>query len=250
MPIATRYRVHDGAVIWPEHKPLPVVLKLKNETPYDVWETTYQSNPVAAGGAIFKREYFDNSRYDAGDRSLVNLCVARWHSWDTALKDDTDNAYTALTVGELTRDYRLITREVWRGRVPFAGLINEVTRFAERDYRDRKLNGIIIEDKASGISAIQTLQSSAAGWLRELIIPFNPRGDKEQRGNQASVWCKNGSVLLPHPSEHAPWLLDFENELFSFPGSAFKDQVDSFSQLVIYTENLLAEGLRARSETQ
>jgi len=55
--------------------------------------------------------------------------------------------------------------------------------------------------------------------------------------------------LLPHPSEHAPWLLEFENELFSFPGSAFKDQVDSFSQLVIYTENLLSEGLRARSET-
>jgi hypothetical protein len=44
--------------------------------------------------------------------------------------------------------------------------------------------------------------------------------------------------------------LDFEDELFDFPNSAFMDQVDAFSQLIIYTENLLAEGWRARRGSQ
>jgi hypothetical protein len=55
-------------------------------------------------------------------------------------------------------------------------------------------------------------------------------------------------VLLPAPSELSPWLVDFEDELFTFPGSEFMDQVDAFSQLILYTENLLAEGWRARQQ--
>ena len=62
------------------------------------------------------------------------------------------------------------------------------------------------------------------------------------------MWCKNGSVLLPAPSAGAPWLVDFEDELFTFPAAANDDQVDAFSQLIIYIENLLAEGFHARHE--
>jgi hypothetical protein len=46
-----------------------------------------------------------------------------------------------------------------------------------------------------------------------------------------------------------PWLLDFETELFTFPLSAFKDQVDALAQLILFVENLLAEGWRARGGT-
>ena len=53
-------------------------------------------------------------------------------------------------------------------------------------------------------------------------------------------------VLLPHPGAGAVWLMDFEDELFSFPQSAFLDQVDAFSQLVLFVENYLAEGWAAR----
>ena len=82
--------------------------------------------------------------------------------------------------------------------------------------------------------------------LQKILVAFQPSGDKEQRGNQAAVWCKRNSVLLPHPNEAAEWLHEFESELFSFPLSLFKDQADSFAQLVIYIENLLSEGWRAR----
>lgn len=249
MPTNTRYLLHTlGPALWPQHKPLAEILQLKATTIADVWETTYQANPQAAGGATFKREWWNNNRFDAGDMGKVRTCVARWHSWDTALSDEDGNAFSALVVGELWPDYRLTIREVYKERLDFPGLLDAMTRFARRDNVDKKLRAVIIEDKASGTSAVQTLQGSSEMWLSSLIVPFMPSGDKERRAKQASVWCSNGSVMLPHPSDYAPWLSDFENELFSFPGSTFKDQVDAFDQLVIYTENLLAEGLRARQE--
>jgi predicted phage terminase large subunit-like protein len=82
--------------------------------------------------------------------------------------------------------------------------------------------------------------------MRQVLIPFQPVGDKDTRANQAAVWCKNGCVLLPEPSDQVPWLLDFEEELFALPTSAFRDQGDAFAQLVIFTENVLASGWRAR----
>ena len=52
--------------------------------------------------------------------------------------------------------------------------------------------------------------------------------------------------MLPFPDNDASWLYDFEAELFNFPLSVFKDQADAFAQLVIYLENLLAQGWQAR----
>lgn len=186
------------------------------------------------------------NRYHADDRHLAGSVVARWVSWDTALKDGAENAYTACTVAELTPDYRLLVREVWRDRLQFPDLPDTIRRVAERWNADGKLRGILIEDKASGTSAYQTLMRSAPTWLARLLVAFQPSGDKGQRGAQAAVWCKRGCVLLPHPAQDAPWLRDFEDELWSFPLGVFKDQVDSFAQAVIWTENLLSEGWRAR----
>lgn len=250
MPTTNRVLLHtNGPALWPEHKPLAEVLATKATTIAEVWETTFQANPQAAGGVVFKRDWFMPNRYDAGDPVLQRTCIARWHSWDTALSDEDTAAYSALTVGELWPDYRLALRSVFRDHLDFPSLLDAMNRYARRDNYDEKLRAIIVEDKASGTSAVQTLKGATIEpWLSSLIVPFMPSGDKVQRGKQASVWCANGSVLLPHPSGAVPWLHDFEDELFSFPGSAFKDQVDAFDQLVIYCENLLAEGLRARMQ--
>lgn len=144
-------------------------------------------------------------------------------------------------------DYRLFLREVWRGRWEFPDLPEEIESVARRHNHDGKLRAVIIEDKASGTSAIQTLRASSENWLAGLIIGFMPSGSKEERAEQSATWGKNGSVLLPDPSFACKWLADFEEELFNFPQSTFADQIDSFSQLVIYLENYLAAGWRARN---
>lgn len=250
MPQNYRLLLHQrGPALWPGHKPLPEVLELKATTLEGVWEGTYQGNPVPPAGTVFHRGWWKEpeTRFDAGDHKLVNLCVGRWISWDTGLKDEEQNAYSACVVGELWRDYRLGIREVWRERLQFPALPEKIAKFAHRYNVDGKLRGVIIEDKASGISAYQTLRTGADTWLANLLVAFMPTNDKETRAKQAAVWCRNGCVLLPWPGDAVPWLMDFEDELFDFPGSSFMDQVDAFSQLILWTENLLAEGWKARN---
>ncbi len=144
-------------------------------------------------------------------------------------------------------DYRLVIREVYRAKLSFAELPDTIELLAEEYNYDGKLRGVIIEDKASGISALQTLQKKAALWLRPLLVPFMPNGDKARRATQVTPWCFNDCVLLPHPSEAAPWQQTFEQELFSFPGSLAMDQVDSFVQLLLYLEHILSSGYHARN---
>lgn len=251
MPVTHRVWLHgEGPALWPSHKPLAEILELQATTPEHIWSAVYQGQPTPAGGTIFKRAWFrGTNRYTATDGDLVRMrskCIGRWISWDTALKDKTDAAYTAAVVGELMPNYQMAVREVFRDRLEFPELPIVMDHFAQRYATDGKLRGVIIEDKASGTSAYQTLMASSTAELRRVLIPFQPVGDKDTRANQAAVWCKNGCVLLPEPSDTVPWLLDFEEELFALPSSTFRDQGDAFAQLLIYTENLLAGGYHAR----
>ena len=105
----------------------------------------------------------------------------------------------------------------------------------------------LIEDKASGISALQTLEQSAAPEIASLLRPFQPgQLSKVARARQASLWCERGCILLPEPCEEVPWLYEFEDLLYKFPSAALNDPADSLAQAVLYLENLLADGWQAR----
>lgn len=198
-------------------------------------------------GHPFKRAFFEKSRYHVRFIDHTEV-LARWISWDTALKDTETSAYNACVVVELLADYRLRVRHVWRDRATFPELVPAMERMAEEWNYDDKLRGILIEDRASGTSAYQTLQSAAPGWMRDLLILFNPgTSSKLERWSQAALWCRRECVEVPHPGEEVPWLYDFLSELFAVPESEFKDMADAFSQVVIYLEHLLSEGYRARA---
>jgi predicted phage terminase large subunit-like protein len=225
---------------------LTEVLELKATTPELTWSGTYQGVPTPPGGYIFKRTWWKDNRYDIQDQAVKNLVYARYISWDTAEKAKEEHDYSAFTVAELWPDYRLGIRRVQQMKLEFPDLTAEMEHQAKLWNFDGKLHGILIEDKSSGTSALQTLAASAQAWLRPLLIPFIPTTDKVTKGNQAAVWCKNGSVLLPIPSEHCPWLIDFEDELFSFPQVKHDHRTDTFTQLILYLEHILSAGYEAR----
>lgn len=211
---------------------------------------------VEAGYTIFSPTWWEGalSRFMAADQPLRNKVIGRYLSFDTGLKDRKTSDYTACTVGELTADYRLLVRRVWRDKLTFPNLVGQIEKMAGEFNRDEKLRAVIIEDRVSGTSAYQTLsEASPDGWLARLLVPFNPTGSKAQRASQAGVWCRNGCVWLPYPSDDVPWLSQFEEELFSFSPIESKnehdDQVDSFSQLIIYLEHYLSEGFHSRRAT-
>lgn len=239
----------NGPALWPAHKPLAEVLELRATTPELVWSGTYQGTPTPPGGYIFKRSWWPRAmRYELGDTAVGNLTYARYLSYDTAQKDSEGSDYTGCVVGELWADYRLGVRLSYHERLEFPDLPARIEQDAARWNYDGKLSAILVEDKMSGTSALQTLRSSAPDWLKSLLVPFIPTTDKVTRASQAAVWCKNGCVVLPVPDPTAVWVPDFEDELFLFPQAAHDDRVDAFTQLILWLEHILASGREARGE--
>lgn len=235
----------NGPALWPENKGVIEIEKLRATTPELIFEAVYQGNPTPTGGYTFRREWWSGqNRYMPG--AALGKTIGRFQSWDTAEETKDTNAYTVCVTGDILDDYRLVIRDVYRDRLTFDVLPQTIESMARRWRGNDYLRGIVIEDKSSGKSANQTLKATSPLWLREMLSPYQPAGSKEARAGAASVWCRNGMVLLPHPHPDAPWLMDFEDELYSFPQSAFKDQTDAFSQLILYTENYLAAGFAAK----
>lgn len=195
----------------------------------------------------YVREYFEGMRYDSTEPRWANQCIARFISWDTAMKDTKVADYTSCAVWELMPDYMLHLREIYRARLTFPELPSTIEAVARRHNRDDKLRGVIIEDKGSGTSAYQTLLATAEPWLRDILHPFLPQGPKEFRAQQAAVWARERCLRLPHPHASVPWLRDFEEELFGFPILVqHDDQVDAFDQGILFLEHYLEAGRRAR----
>jgi predicted phage terminase large subunit-like protein len=248
MPLHYTYTIHDERALWPEHKPLAEVLELQAITPAKVFSATWQGSPTPEGGLVFQRSWWDapEMRYAIEQPSTPEV-IGRWITIDTALKDKADSDYTVMLVFELLADYRGRVRDILREKITFPTLPGRIREFVQTWAKDDLLRGVLIEDKGSGTSAIQTLQQVEDAWLRHLIIPFMPTTPKEIRAEQAAVWCANGCVLLPKPHKLAPFLLDLQAELFQFPGAEHDDIVDTFAMAVIYTEHFLSDGHRARN---
>lgn len=241
-----------GEPLWPERWSLELLEKRRRRYGEYIFAALYQQRPAAEGGSVMQRAWWEagRNRFDYYDPAIVNRVLRRYISWDTGINDDDDAAYTVGVVGELWPDYRLgAPRDVIRDRVTFPYLPPLIEKVAHDYNRDGKLESIIIEDKATGTSAYQTLMASSDDWIKPLLVPFMPTGSKTRRGHQAAVWCKNGCVWMPHPSDGVPWLVDFESEIYTAPASTYMDQFDAFTQLVLYTEHLLAAGWHARGMT-
>lgn len=214
--------------------------------PDDIFRQEYLAEFLAESGEnTFRREWWtDRNRFERGALDVAGRVLAYYQSWDTAEEAGDDNAWTVGVTLALLRDYRVAVAHVYRARMTFDALPGTIEAQARMFAGNGLLRAVVIEDKSSGKSARYTLQASAPEWLRGLIVPYRPQGSKETRASAASVWCRNGMVLLPHPGP--AWLLDFEDELFAFPLSRFADQVDAFGQGVLFLENYLSEGYKAR----
>jgi predicted phage terminase large subunit-like protein len=235
-------RKEVGELLWPERFDADAIQSLKNELMTELnISGQLQQRPAPISGHIYKKEWFAH-------RTLNTDIIARFISWDTAASVSDTSAFSSCTVGELMPDYRLYIREVYRDKLEFPQLQDMIEKMAHK-YK-YNLKKIIIESKSSGISVLQTLKQSSEPWLSSLLIAFLPTVDKNTRAYNASVWCENGSVLLPPHDGSSPWLYDFEDELFTFPNSLFKDQVDSFNQLIIYLSNYLSTGYKARNNME
>ena len=214
----------------------------------DTYRQEWCAEFVDSGAVIWLREWCQ--RFDLDDEVMNGRVIARMLSYDTANKDKDTNAYSACAVIELLSDYRARLVHVWRERLLMPRLVARVqgdeTTIGDivRWNYDGKLNAVVIEDHASGTGLYQTMMDAGSPALQSMLVAFRPTGSKDDRFGQAGVWVKNGSFLIPKPSDRARWLHAWEAEIFE--EDEFKDQRDATAQSILYWEHLLAEGHRAR----
>lgn len=204
-------RQDDGDFLWPARFGAGEVSQLKtNLGPYG-YAGQCQQRPTPKAGGTFKREWL-SQRY----RELPAL-QSIIQTVDSAFKEGVASDFSVIaTWGANTANYYLL--HIWRGRVAFPELITAIqdqyARFHPRE--------VLIEDKASGQSAIQVLRRTT----RLPIIPAPVATSKETRADAVSPLFEAGKVWLP---ETADWLDAWIDEHVNFPRAAHDDQVDTTS---------------------
>jgi predicted phage terminase large subunit-like protein len=205
-----------GDALWPEAFPVEALGEIRAAIGEVAWVSLYQQRPAALEGAIFRREWW---RYFRETPPKLDRVV---FSLDTAFKVGASNDYSVATVwGEADRGYYLL--DLWRGRVEFPEL-QRVTEALAAKWRPR---AVLVEDRASGQSLIQTLQRET----RLPVLPIKTDRDKESRAHAITPLIEAGRVFL---QDGAPWLADYLDELSSFPAAPHDDLVDSTTQALNY----------------
>jgi predicted phage terminase large subunit-like protein len=203
-----------GEALSPAREPIAVLENLKLQLGSDAFSAQYQQEPMPPGGAMVKRDWL--KRYQELPPASERLL--RLQSWDTASKGGPDNDWSVCTAWIVTRDKRWYLIDVWRRRVDYPALKAAAQTLAKQHSARR----VLVEDAGAGTSLVQELRGKVSG-----VIAVKPDRDKASRMAVVSAKFEAGQVFLP---ERAPWLADFEAELFAFPGARHDDQCDSVSQ--------------------
>ena len=209
---------NEGEALWPEKFPLKRLMQIRQTVGSSEWAALYQGRPAPIEGAIFRKEWWKSysqaSLPDEFERIIVSL--------DCAFKTGTSNDYTAaVVVGVGQHGYYVL--HVVKDRLEFPELQRRLEAMCLKFHPD----AVLIEDAASGQTLIQTLKADT----RLPVLPVKPMGDKLSRAHAVTAMVESGRVMLP---ESAAWLLDFLDELSSFPTAAHDDVVDAFTQAIGY----------------
>lgn len=225
-----------GTSYWPEYKPLPEILELKQNymltEPYK-WNALYMQNPVPEEGNIVKIEDWKWWK-DPEPPTVSQLIVVL----DTAFSEKERADYSAYTVwgifhstvetiNGIQRIPNMIMLYADKGKWAFHDLCakcEEIRVTWKPDY-------FVIEKKQSGLVLLQEL--FRRGFP---LIDYDPRGSKEERLQAASTIMKAGRVWVPEGNENDPkeWAMDVVDETCNFPSAPHDDYADTVSMAVIW----------------
>ena len=222
LTVPLQFERKAGEALHPERDPLETLERIKSSIGEYNFQSQYQQRPMPMEGNLIKREWL--RYYDVVPQNATYVV----QSWDTANKSGELNDFSVCTTWlVVSQDLYLV--DVFRKRLTFPQLKQAVVGLFEK-YQPYK---VLIEDKASGTSLIQDLQSAGVFGI-EAYKPA-PGSDKLMRFAAQSIKFESGKVHLP---SGAPWLDEYIREITGFPGGKHDDQVDSTSQALDFLTTL------------
>lgn len=237
----------DGVLAWEERFPEEAIRKLKIEKGPHAWTSQYQQRPSLRGGTIFELAWWQVWDPPDGKFPPFSYIAA---SLDGAFTEKEENDPSALTVwGIFENEFgynRAMLIHAWRKRLKFSGpKVEIIPGEHESVYRRRamphwglietvadtcnrfKADRLLIEAKATGISAAQTLSNShgRSGWAIELV---DPKGDKVARAIAVQPTFSQLMVYAPDRE----WAEMVQEEMAAFPRHTHDDLTDSATQAI------------------
>ncbi len=239
----------NGELAWEARFPEKVVKALKIELGPFAAAAQLAQTPEPRGGGLIKRDY-----WLAGEEYMANgkfppmeYIVA---SLDGAFDENESNDPSALTVWGIFKNQhgynRAMLLHAWAKRLEISGpKVEPIPGEHESMYRRRamkhwglvewvadtcnrfKVDRLLIENKASGKPAAQSLQNSHGrqGWA---IILVEPKGDKYARGLAVQPSFSQGMIYAPDRE----WAEDVIDECAIFPKGKHDDRYDSTTQAI------------------
>lgn len=210
-------RRERGELLWPERFTKEALEPLKKTLGSRGTASQLQQDPKASGDGLFKRKHWKFYKELPARGQWLRII----QFWDTAQKPGISNDYSVgATWIETMSGYYLA--DLIRDKFEYPQLKQTIKSYAAK----WQVNGVQIEDKASGISLIQDLRQETT----LPIIAYDPgQKDKQVRAAAATPSVESGNCFLP---EGAKWVEDFISEHESFPDGDNDDQVDTTSQMV------------------
>ena len=240
----------NGVLAWVERFPAHIIPTMRKDVGPFGWASQYQQTPEVRGGAIFERDWWMPWEPTDGKFPVFTYIVA---SCDSAFgnKENADPS-ACVTLGIFENEHgfnRVMVIEAWRKNLKFSGPKvlphpgEKGIKFQERLRKSwglvewlahtctlRKVDRLLIENKASGISASQSLANSHphAGWGVQLV---EPKGDKWARAQSVQPTFSQEMVYVPVlGGQYRQWTEDLISEMAVFPKGAHDDLTDAMTQ--------------------
>jgi predicted phage terminase large subunit-like protein len=182
-----------------------------------LWASQFQQRPAPPGGAIFQQQWFQTyKREPEKGTTIVSI--------DTAYSVKKTADYSAASVWR-AHEGKYFLLYVWRERCEYPRLKRVVEELCEGWNPE----AVVIEEKASGQSLLQSLQLETS----LPVVGFQVDTDKVSRAHSVTALFESGRVYFPQ-LDAAPWLPAFLHELELFPTGAHDDMVDTVTMGLAY----------------
>lgn len=162
----------------------------------------------------------------------LKICTGMYITADTAYKTGNLHDYTVIQLWGYNSGAQLMLLKQIRGKWEFPTLVSKMISFTAMAHKlcaHVNPSRIYIEDKASGISLVQTLAREGMNVIAWKPKDFHFPDDKVGRANEAALMISCGIVYIPLPANES-WVDDYitEHSEFSEDSDAgFDDQVDA-----------------------
>ena len=258
-------READGDLLWPARFGRKELAQYR-VNPYE-WSGQWQQRPEVRGGAIIKREWWQDYTTDDGKVPACSYVVASVDPAYTEKQENDPSGFTVWGVWEDERGHsRIICLNAWRKRLELHGPhIDRLPGETEAQFIKRtqaswglvewiahsckrfRVDKLLIESKASGLSVAQEIRRlhSGQGWGVHLV---DPKGqDKVARCYAVQHMFAEGMIYLPAYSDgqYREWGQQLVDEFSSFPKGATDDLVDSSTQALRHIREI---GLAVRRD--